>query len=390
MSGRPEKNKKKKERAAFQKSDPSFLVQFASKDEYELGTEFGPDKQVPDDHMNISSVELDDSSECAPEVDPNEEIPVEEINRGAGVLHNTSGENEEVQLFGQRFLNEIKVGPEFVCTCCKRLMFRHSVVRVPGDRYMNKSKTPDQKKKRKAHIDKCLTFELSFDGHEWICKTCDRCMRMEKIPSQAEINGLQFDDEPKELHDLCSLEIRLISQRLPFMQIYNLPRGGQKGIHGAVTNVPSNIDTTVECLPRLLPQCGFVSVKLKKKLDYKGHSLYQSIRPQSIMEGLRWLQGNNPLYLPIDLNENWEEEAILDEPDMGNLVSEGKREEEINVDKVPKEVKMETEYESADEDGMEKIEEEANRLRGLPYNTCLQPDFALLQDENITVCLAPG
>ena len=71
------------------------------------------------------------------------------------------------------------------------------------------------------------------------------------MPCQAEANNLYFDNIPDALQDLCPLEQRLISQRLPFMQIASLPRGGQKGIKGAVVNVPAQLDTIVKTLPRM-------------------------------------------------------------------------------------------------------------------------------------------
>jgi hypothetical protein len=358
-----------------------------SDDQCDLSKDTAPGNQFPCPEFDFSAqIVIDDVL--------NGETSKPRLKKGAQIDVNSGG-MENIELFGQQFLNEIQEGPEYVCTCCKRLMFKHSVVQVPGHRYTKNCKTPGDKKKRKAHVDNCLTHKLSYDGHEWICKTCHKCMNLGHIPSQAEVNSLSFDDEPKELQNLCQLEVRLISQRLPFMQIYSLPRGGQKGIHGAVTNVPANINTTVESLPRLGPQCGFVPVKLKKRLNYSGHSLYQSIRPLSVMEGLRWLCDHNPLYLLTCLNENWEENGIIDDPDMLELVEEENKIEsmEINCDEYSeKEIEQEQDLvEKNDKEMGETNEErEANRLRGLPYNTCLQPDYALLESENSILCLAPG
>ena len=67
------------------------------------------------------------------------------------------------------------------------------------------------------------------------------------------------------------------------MQICNLPRGAQKGIHGPVVNVPSYLDTLVTTLPS---DAGLVAVKLKRKLQYKGHSIYQCINPTNVQNGL--------------------------------------------------------------------------------------------------------
>ena len=45
--------------------------------------------------------------------------------------------------------------------------------------------------------------------------------------------------------NLTPLEERLISRRIPFMQIRELPRGGQLSIHGNVVNVPADVNSTV-------------------------------------------------------------------------------------------------------------------------------------------------
>lgn len=55
---------------------------------------------------------------------------------------------------------------------------------------------------------------------------------------------MSFPKKPAVL-DLTPLEERLVSPRIPFMQIRELPRGGQLLIHGNVVNVPS--DVTQQC-----------------------------------------------------------------------------------------------------------------------------------------------
>ena len=96
-------------------------------------------------------------------------------------------------------------------------------------------------------LDCCGGNETS--SNKFICKTCNASLKKDKMPCQAVANNLYFDNIPDALQDLCPLEQRLISQRLPFMQIVSLPRGGQKGINGDVVNVPAQIDTIVKPCP---------------------------------------------------------------------------------------------------------------------------------------------
>ena len=58
------------------------------------------------------------------------------------------------------------------------------------------------------------------------------------MPLQAKANYLQLDPMPAELFHLNSLELRLISLRVPFMKMVALLSGKQRCIHGPAVNVP--------------------------------------------------------------------------------------------------------------------------------------------------------
>ena len=68
---------------------------------------------------------------------------------------------------------------------------------------------------------------ISNNGHEWVCKTCDRALKRGVMPVQAKANGLQLCEIPPELSDLNTLELRLICLRVPFMKMIALPTGKQ-------------------------------------------------------------------------------------------------------------------------------------------------------------------
>ena len=48
-----------------------------------------------------------------------------------------------------------------------------------------------------------------------------------------------------------------------------------------------------------------IPFKLKRKLCYKGHYLYDYVRPDKVMTALKWLKANNPLYSSIDIDDKW-------------------------------------------------------------------------------------
>ena len=77
-----------------------------------------------------------------------------------------------------------------------------------------------------------------------------------------------------------------------------------------MVNVPSNLDTLVTTLPRLPSEAGLVQVKLKRKLQYKGHSIYQCINPSSVQKGLQYLFGNNMLNADIKQHKNWIKQCL--------------------------------------------------------------------------------
>ena len=63
--------------------------------------------------------------------------------------------------------------------------------------------------------------------------------------------------------NLIPLEERLISPRIPFMQIRELPRGGQLSVHGNVVNLPADANSTVGTLPRSINESQTIPIKLK-------------------------------------------------------------------------------------------------------------------------------
>jgi hypothetical protein len=72
-----------------------------------------------------------------------------------------------------------------------------------------------------------------------------------------------FPRKPEVLKNLTPLEERLISPRIPFMQVRGLPSGGQLSIHGNVVNVPADVNTTVNVLPRPVNESPTIPIKLK-------------------------------------------------------------------------------------------------------------------------------
>lgn len=81
--------------------------------------------------------------------------------------------------------------------------------------------------------------------------TCHRNLKAGKIHFFAVVNGMGFKEVPPNLNK-TEFEERLISPRIPFMQLVEKHRGKQKSLRGNVVNVPSDVNSTVTVLPRTL------------------------------------------------------------------------------------------------------------------------------------------
>ena len=140
-----------------------------------------------------------------------------------------------------KFREAINSSSSFECSCCQQTWFKHSVQDVASLSL----------KSLDAHLlDICLTGYISVEDCEWICKTCLNNVKRGKIPKFSVANGMKLIEKPAELN-LNNLEERLISLRIPFMQIRALNSGGQFSLKGSVVNVPSDIEPTIHALPRL-------------------------------------------------------------------------------------------------------------------------------------------
>ncbi|XP_062602755.1 E3 ubiquitin-protein ligase BRE1A-like [Saccostrea cucullata] len=205
----------------------------------------------------------------------------------------------------QNFHEQIKHGPIFVCSCCQQTWFKESVSKVENIKLNDECKS------------KFLTSTVSVENVEWICNTCCSSIRQKKIPKLSVFNGMMWPLKPMEL-DLFSLEERLVSLRIPFMQIRELPRGGQYSVRGNIVNVPVDIQPTVNSLPRKLDENVTVPVKLKKKLSYQKCDYHENVRPTKVLIALHWLMNNSDFYKNANINvdENWFQEITTSASEM--------------------------------------------------------------------------
>ena len=261
-----------------------------------LGQQIGqqePAQTSPQDQRSLQAVTTGKQNDCT----IREYSQRKQSNRTA--MMNKRSKSASIESAISAFHAEMKFGPDFVCTCCHRIMYRKSVILCNRANYT------------KASSDVLLVVfspNLSYispDGKEWVCRTCDRTLKRGNMPLQAKANGLQLCPVPPELSGLNALELRLICLRVPFMKMVALPTGKQRSIHGPAVNVPSKVDTICEVLPGLPSQTEMVPLKLKRKVAYRGHYMYDYVTTQKPLDALRFLKTNNPLYCDIEINDQW-------------------------------------------------------------------------------------
>ena len=189
----------------------------------------------------------------------------------------------------QQFNRAIREGPYYICVVCNRLLYRKSVLGFKKDSYNSSA---------------CLfTSVTSFNGNMYICNTCHVTIKKKnKTPCQAVCNNLAVDDEPPELASLEELEQILVSQRIVFQKIVVMPKGQQRKIRGAICNVPVCCEETCHVLPRPPDSSGIIMLKLKRKLQFRGHVYFQAVRPEVVLHALQWLKRNNELYENVAIN----------------------------------------------------------------------------------------
>ena len=183
----------------------------------------------------------------------------------------------------RKFHANISRGPEYICSCCNQLWYKHSVITAEKLRLSNST------------AGKYLLSKTSVDGIEWICQSCYKYLKKDKIPPCAAKNGMSFPAKPDFFY-LNELECRMLAPRLAFEKLLQAPRGNQFKIKGNVVNVPAEVNNTVNMLPRLPQESGTIKVQLKRRLENKSSALSLNVRPNKIFQAANWLATNSTLY----------------------------------------------------------------------------------------------
>ncbi len=260
------------------------------------------------------------------------------------------------------FRCKIQKGPTHVCTVCHRALFPDQVRvcnRTRYDKNVHVAASCLTGKYVHACDSACSDFCVVPEERkqEWICHTCDSHLKRGHMPSIASANKLELQPIPTELVELNVLERQLIAKIVPFAKIVALPKGQQKAVHGAIVCVPSEVEQTVNSLPRPRSASQLLQVKLKRHIKFKGYQHFHTVNMHNVLAALSKLKAVHSEYRDISIRESAIFESHLDEEG-----DDTENQQEVDVAEQPGQVEQQVSVEEHDE------------LRpGLTLDTCMQP-----------------
>ena len=295
-------------------------------------------------------------------------------------------EIEPLQSLISQFHDVVSQGPLYICTCCDQLWYKHSVIPVTT----LKENNPDVQKR-------LLNNRKSVNNVEWLCKTCNKHLKNNKVPPCATINGLQFPEKPSFFY-LNELECRLLAPRLAFQKLMQAPRGRQLKINGNIVNVPADVVNTVNMLPRFPNDTNTIKVNLKRRLQYRSSALSLNVRPSKVAETAEWLVNNGNLYKDegITFNDTWLEDnsnsqMLFDDSDNDQTSEGSENVVDCNAESLNCDTECKTQQSSAcDDDDEHWSEDEAEIPAGITDTMLTSPDFVTDNERQHILNVAPG
>ena len=272
-----------------------------------------------DDNINVYS-DAEENEKCQSELDihePDDLVDTFPDNSDSELTYTMS--ETLVSNSNYIYTSPVKIqllnkGLENICRTCTKLCF-------PEQGRVIQDKTRQKYSEYIVHDE---------NNENWfICSSCQSYFNRKTLPFICTKKGIPSPEIPNDLN-ITTDEERLLALRIPFMQIHLLPSGFQKQLKGNVINVPTDVTSTVDILPRYINDNGVVTVRLKRKLEYRSVYRTSNIRPAKVLRALEWLLINSSFYQQsnITINYDWLQETIafIEREDIlndnGNISSE--------------------------------------------------------------------
>ena len=104
---------------------------------------------------------------------------------------------------------------------------------------------------------------------------------------------------PNQFCDI--LEKILISKRLFFKKVAIMPKDKSAKIKGSIGHTSVEVMDRSTLLPRETNSSGLSIVKLKRKLEYRGHVYFGLLHPDIVLGLLKFLKANNNIYKDVTI-----------------------------------------------------------------------------------------
>ena len=251
--------------------------------------------------------------------------------------------------------------------------------------------------------------EIGSKEHKYICNTCIKYLRRNKMPPLCVANGLKLNEPEKKLKSedlmLTELEGALIARSIIFMKIFLLPKSRWTALKDRAINVPipeTSVLNTINMLPRTPKEAGLVAVSLKRKKEFKNSHKSQLINTERMFRVLKKLKENNhPYYKFYDDHSTYEQRCFQTDADgyaltHGDLddevIEEIERMETTNVSEVHDEI---SECNNVAENGISNSDDEDNENEEISKDPVRKFHFEYdkslcLADKYPEISVAPG
>ena len=156
--------------------------------------------------------------------------------------------------------------------------------------------------KHVREIDKQSKRKRKVENPEYVKEIAERSLRKRKA-------------ENPEYRKKINNQKRKVKNSEPISQIkrnYVKVKKTVMSVH-QIVNVPSDVKSTVHCLPRLVNESQTIPIKLKRRLSYKHHYQFQNVRPKKVLNAFKYLVGTSDLFKHegIEVQNSWLDDISL-------------------------------------------------------------------------------
>ena len=212
------------------------------------------------------------------------------------------------------------------CICCHRVLSTSGVRAIPVGKPPWRALQLELEKAAPGLFEKSIKMPIDdrmvFRGKIHLCSHCNTHLRQKhKRPPYSYKNGMECGVIPPQLKNLNDLEATLVSKRILFIKIHQLPTSRMPAVKDKTVCVPILDDdilktmNTMTALPRRPDQAGLIPVQLKRQLKLKNKVYRAFVRPDHLVAAVKWLKEHgHPGYENIRLADlsQWDSDISED------------------------------------------------------------------------------